>query len=242
LRPWGHAERGGHRASRAARSQRRRPGAAGVQLSARIVPFGEAALLVELEQRIEPEIAARAAAIADAWEAAGHGAAVPTYSSVLLKFDPVAVDPRTAEKAARDVAARPGRSAFETGRLVEVPTIYDGPDLEDVARASGLSVEALIEAHGSRDHLAYFVGFMPGFAYCAAIDPRIVAPRLASPRERVPQGSVAVADRQTAVYPFASPGGWRLLGRTDLRVFDARRDPPALIRPGDRVRFVPVAR
>jgi len=85
---------------------------------------------------------------------------------------------------------------------------------------------------------AFFLGFLPGFAYCGVVDPRIVAPRLVRPRERVPAGSVAVADGQTSIYPFDSPGGWRLIGRTDVRIFEGTREPPALIRPGDRVRFV----
>lgn len=209
-------------------------------MSERVVAFGEGAVLVELEQRIDPLIAARAAAIADAWEEQGHGEAVPTYAAVLLRWDPLALDPSEAARAARlvvsSVTAVP---PLETGRTIEIPTRYDGPDLDDVARASGLSVPELVEAHGGRDHLAYFLGFMPGFAYCAGLDPRIVAPRLRSPRARVPRGSVAVADGQTAVYPAASPGGWRVLGTTDLVVFDPDRDEPALIRPGDRVRFVP---
>jgi KipI family sensor histidine kinase inhibitor len=92
--------------------------------------------------------------------------------------------------------------------------------------------------HSGREYRAFFVGFLPGFAYCGVLDPRIVAPRLERPRERVPAGSVAIADGQTSVYPLDSPGGWRLIGRTELRVFDAAREPPLLIRPGDRVRFV----
>jgi KipI family sensor histidine kinase inhibitor len=207
----------------------------------RIVPFGEAGLLVELEQRIDPAIAARAAAIADAWEALGHGPAVPTYAAVLLRWDPLALDPAEAARAAQRVVASVTAAApLGAGRSILVPTRYDGPDLEEVARDSGLSVSAVIEAHAGREHIAYFLGFMPGFAYCAGVDPRIVAPRRASPRARVGAGSVAVADGQTAVYPAASPGGWRLLGTTDLVVFDAARDEPALIRPGDRLRFVPL--
>ncbi|MBU6422993.1 MAG: allophanate hydrolase subunit 1 [Chloroflexota bacterium] len=205
----------------------------------RLVRFGEAALLVELEQRIDPLVAARAAEMADRWESLGLGMAVPTYASVLLRWDPLALGAAEAERAARGIlASSRGAIPFRGGRVIEVPTRYDGPDREDVAHASGLSVEELVRAHTSRDHLAYFIGFMPGFAYCAGIDERIVAPRLASPRSRVPAGSVAVADGQTAVYPADSPGGWRILGHTELVVFDAVRDEPALIRPGDRLRFV----
>jgi KipI family sensor histidine kinase inhibitor len=207
----------------------------------RVVPFGEAALLVELEQRVDPAIAARAAAIADAWESLGHGPAVPTFSAALLRFDPLALDPAEAERAARELAeGTVAASSLETGTVHEIPTRYDGEDLEEVARLSGLSVPDLIAAHTGHDHLAFFLGFMPGFAYLGPTDARIVAPRLASPRSRVPAGAVAVADGQTAVYPSASPGGWRLIGSTESRMFDPLRDPPALIRAGDRVRFVAV--
>lgn len=207
-------------------------------MTGRIVAFGEGALLVELEQRIDPEVAGRAAAIADRWEALGHGLAVPTYASVVLRFDPLALDAREAERRAHLILD--ARGSFGTGRPIEVPTRYDGPDLADIARLSGLTEREVVEAHTSREHVAYFLGFMPGFAYCAGVDPRIVAPRLASPRARAPAGAVAIADGQTAVYPVASPGGWRLIGTTDLAVFDPRRDPPALIRPGDRLRFIDV--
>lgn len=124
------------------------------------------------------------------------------------------------------------------GGLVEIPTHYDGPDLEETASRSDMSVEELVELHCGREYRAFFLGFLPGFAYCGTLDPRIVAPRLERPRERVPAGSVAIADGQTAVYPLDSPGGWRVIGRTELALFDRTKDPPALIRPGDRVRFV----
>jgi KipI family sensor histidine kinase inhibitor len=207
----------------------------------RVVPFGEAALLVELEQRVDTAVAARAAAIADAWEALGHGPAVPTYAAALLRFDPLALDPDAAEGVARELAESPASSpGLGPGSVHEIPTRYDGVDLAEVARLSGMSIPDLIAAHTGREHIAFFLGFMPGFAYLGPLDARIVAPRLASPRSRVPRGAVAVADGQTAVYPSTSPGGWRLIGSTDVQVFDPLRDPPALIRAGDRVRFVAV--
>ena len=119
-----------------------------------------------------------------------------------------------------------------------MPTVYDGPDLADTAARSGLSIEELVALHGGREYHAFFLGFMPGLAYCGTLDPRIDAPRLPAPRSRVPAGSVAVANGQTIVYPIDSPGGWRLIGRTDLATFDPAREPAALIRAGDRLRFV----
>ena len=132
----------------------------------------------------------------------------------------------------------PGRVAVEGGREVEIPTHYDGPDLLETAERSKLSPAALVALHSGRAYRAFFLGFLPGFAYCGVLDPRIVAPRLVRPRERVPAGSVAIADGQTSIYPFDSPGGWRLIGRTDVPIFDSTRESPTLIRPGDRVRFV----
>lgn len=205
----------------------------------RASPFGDSAVLIELEQRVEIGIVAQARAIADAWEGAGLGTAVPAYASVLARFDPLTLSPDEALARARTLAgATRGASSNGRGRAIEVPTTYDGPDLDEVATLSGLSRGELIAAHTSREYTAFFLGFMPGFAYCGTLDPRITAPRLASPRARVAAGSVAVADGQTAIYPFDSPGGWRLIGRTELALFDADGDPPSLIQAGDRLRFV----
>lgn len=200
----------------------------------KVRPFGDSAVLIELEQRIDADVVARARAIAGAWEL---GPAVPAYASVVAHFDPLVVtsDEALARAGAlSDVRAKDASA----GRLIEVPTVYDGPDLEEVALLSGITTDQVVAMHAALEYTAFFLGFMPGFAYCGTLDPRIVAPRLDSPRARVPAGSVAIADGQTAVYPFDSPGGWRLIGRTALRPFAADREPPALIRPGDRLRFV----
>lgn len=206
----------------------------------KIAPFGERALLVSFGDRIDPASNARARALADAWESRGLGPAVPTYASTLLHFDPVLLDGGEAMSLAGALARRRVRTVPPAAsRLVEVTVRYDGEDLAEVARLSRLSVDELVALHSGREYRAYFLGFLPGFAYLASLDPRITAPRLPAPRPRVPAGSVAVADGQTAVYPFATPGGWRLLGSTDAVPFDPARAEPSLIRPGDRVRFVP---
>jgi inhibitor of KinA len=183
-------------------------------------------------------VAARARALADAWESQGRGPAVPTYASVVVRFDPLQLAGADAEREVMRLAQAHGHAAKEGGRLVEIPTHYDGPDLLETAERSRLSVEELVALHTGREYRAFFVGFLPGFAYCGVLDQRIVAPRLLSPRARVPAGSVAIADGQTSIYPFDSPGGWRLIGRTEVRLFDTTNQPPVLIRPGDRVRFV----
>ena len=209
----------------------------------RVVPFGESALLVELGDEFQEDIVSWARAIADHWErVVALGPAVPAYASALLRFDPLNTAPAEAEKLAETMLAR-GRLTLATGneprRLIEIPTTYDGPDLADTAERSRLTVEQLVALHAEREYTAYFLGFLPGTAYCGRLDPRIVAPRLERPRERVPAGSVAIADGQTIVYPLASPGGWRLIGRTETAMFDPTADEPARIRAGDRVRFVP---
>jgi inhibitor of KinA len=208
----------------------------------RIVPFGESALLVELGDEFQEDVVSWARGIADYWETTARlGPAVPAYASALLRFDPLQTAPTEAEKVAQAMIAR-GQSMLTPGsaarRLVEIPTTYDGPDLAETAERSQLSVEQIIALHAEREYTAYFLGFLPGTAYCGRLDPRIVAPRLERPRERVPAGSVAVADGQTTVYPLASPGGWRLIGRTAVAMFDPGSDEPFRIHAGDRVRFV----
>jgi KipI family sensor histidine kinase inhibitor len=160
---------------------------------------------------------------------------VPAARTVLV--DGVA-DP--AALAARVVAWRLGAAEVPAGDLVEVPVRYDGADLADVAAHWGVSVREAVRLHRDHEYVVSFCGFAPGFAYCAGLPERLAVPRLDSPRTRVPAGSVAVAGRWTGIYPSASPGGWRLLGTTDAVLWQVDRDPPALLPPGTRVRFVEV--
>lgn len=128
--------------------------------------------------------------------------------------------------------------AGPAGRLVEIPVVYDGPDLDEVARLTGLSPEEVIARHTGAEHVAAFIGFQPGFAYLTGGDTLLHIPRRDVPRTRVPGGTVAIAGPYSGVYPRESPGGWRLLGSTTALMFDPAREPPALLAPGDRVRFV----
>ena len=131
-----------------------------------------------------------------------------------------------------------GTEPEPAGRAVEIPVVYDGPDLEEVARLTGLSPEEVIARHTGAEHVAAFLGFQPGFAYLLGGDERLHVPRREVPRTEVPGGSVAIAGPYSGVYPRDSPGGWRLLGSTPSVMFDPAREPPALLAPGDRVRFV----
>jgi KipI family sensor histidine kinase inhibitor len=213
-------------------------------MTPRVVAFGEGALLVELGDGFQESVVRWARALADEWESVSRiGPAVPAYTSALLRFDPLRTEPAEAERIAREILARGARAPAAGDarrRIIEIPTTYDGPDLAEIAARSHLSVTQLVTLHAEREYTAYFLGFMPGFAYCGRLDPRIDAPRLERPRERVPEGSVAIADGQTAVYPRASPGGWRLIGRTDLVMFDPAAADPVRVHAGDRIRFVPL--
>jgi KipI family sensor histidine kinase inhibitor len=208
------------------------------------MPFGESALLVELGDEFQENSVAWARGIADTWETTlALGPAVPAYASALLRFDPLRIAPAEAERLATELLARGEATTIAANkprRTIEIPTTYDGPDLVETAERSKLTVEELVAIHAGREYTAYFLGFMPGFAYCGRLDPRIVSSRLPRPRERVPAGSVAIADGQTGVYPLASPAGWRLIGRTELAMFDPNAAEPVTIRAGDRIRFVPL--
>lgn len=158
---------------------------------------------------------------------------VPAEVSVLV----IAAHSITAPDVAGVLASLPDRLPRAEGRDIEIPTLYDGEDLRLVAQATGLSVAEVVALHSGTEYFAAFAGFAPGYVYCTGLPPALRLPRRPSPRISVPAGSVAIADAYTAVYPTASPGGWHLIGRTDLTLFDLRRPEPSLIRPGDRVRF-----
>ncbi|MGC4245060.1 MAG: 5-oxoprolinase subunit PxpB, partial [Herbaspirillum sp.] len=132
-----------------------------------------------------------------------------------------------------------GTTASE-GRTVEIPVVYGGsagPDLDNVARHTGLSTSEVIERHSQAEYVVYFLGFLPGFAYMGGLDASLATPRHTTPRVSIPAGSVGIGGEQTGIYPMASPGGWQLIGRTGLQLFDPSQQPPTLLRPGDRVRF-----
>lgn len=211
-------------------------------MDARILASGDSAWLIELPERIDPAVNSRAIEIARAVEAAG----LPTtdvvvgYRSVMVYVDPLAEDARGVEARLHDIVAAPSRGGHVTGALVEVPVCYDGPygpDLADVAAFARCSSDEVIERHLALEYRVYVVGFVPGFAYMASVDPRIAAPRRPSPRLRVPPGSVAVAAGQTGIYPAETPGGWSLIGRCPVRPYDPDRPEPFLFHAGDRVRF-----
>jgi KipI family sensor histidine kinase inhibitor len=197
------------------------------------MPAGTSAVLIELESL--DQVMGLDAALRST-PPAGTVDLVPAARTVLVIFDPAAT---TAERVAADVAGRQITSVNERARpLVEVPVVYDGEDLAEVAELSGLTEEEVIARHLQPEYRVAFCGFAPGFAYIVGGDPALRVPRRHSPRTAVPAGSVALADEFTGVYPRQMPGGWQLIGRTDAVLWDLDRNPPALLPPGTTVRFV----
>lgn len=167
----------------------------------------------------------------------------PGYASVLVSFDPLKTGRQDLETRIRELARAAENDPLPAPRIVDVPVAYggeNGPDLDDVARLHGLSADEVVAIHSSVEYLVYFLGFSPGFPYLGGMPEAIATPRLDRPRRRVPAGSVAIGGSQTGIYPVASPGGWRVIGRTALELFRPDREPPAVLAMGDRVRFVPL--
>jgi KipI family sensor histidine kinase inhibitor len=208
-----------------------------------IEPFGDSALLVTLGDVIDPEINARVHALAVAVRAAGSpwSTPIPAYASLLVGYESRRLSVDEAIERLTALVAEVGPAAPDAGPLIQIDVVYDGPDLDAVAERCGLTPADVVEMHSSVVYRAYMLGFSPGFAYLGELPASLELPRRETPRQRVPAGSVAIAGRQTAVYPQSTPGGWHLIGRTDAVLWDAGREAPALITAGAQVRFVPRA-
>lgn len=208
----------------------------------RLRAAGDSGWLIELPERIDADVNMRAIRIARAVEQAELPVTdvVVGYRSVMVYVDPLADGASGVERRLQELAAEPPESATTSGALVEVPVCYDGPygpDLPDIAAFAGCSIDEVVERHLAVQYRVFVVGFVPGFAYMASVDPRIAAPRRTSPRLKVPAGSVAIAAGQTGIYPAETPGGWSLIGRCPIRPYDPGRREPFLFHPGDTVRF-----
>ncbi len=208
-----------------------------------LVPAGDSAIVVEFEERIDPLVNGRASALADTlvgWQIPGVRDIVPTFRSVTVYFDPLRTDvawlnEHLAQAALESVPQRTGSS-----EPTIIPVCYGGgygPDLSVVAAFGRLTEGEVVALHSGRPYLVFMLGFVPGFAYMGTVDERIAAPRLATPRTRVPAGSVAIAGAQTGIYPMETPGGWLVIGRTSVKPFALDRPRPFLFKAGDLVQF-----
>ncbi|MCW5850999.1 MAG: 5-oxoprolinase subunit PxpB [Anaerolineae bacterium] len=211
-----------------------------------IVHIGDTALLVEFGEgdilAANRRVLALHRALADQ-RPVGLLDLIPAYRTLLIVFDPLHWLPATALDDVRRWASHVDEGGPLAGQLVEIPVRYggeEGPDLANVARHTGLSQAEVVARHAAVEYLVLFIGFMPGFPYLWGLDPSLTTPRLATPRRQVPAGSVGIGGDQTGVYPTASPGGWRLIGRTTQTLYNPAVDPPTLLRAGDRVRFLPL--
>jgi KipI family sensor histidine kinase inhibitor len=211
-----------------------------------IVAGGDACLAIEFPPAIDEALTLRCASIArdiGARHVAVIHDIVPTFHTVAVYFDPRRIHLGTLEALLRECAGAPAPADVSEGRIVEVPVRYGGefgPDLPAVASFGRCTEGEVVRIHSARIYRVFMLGFLPGFAYMGHVDERIAAPRLETPRARVPAGSVAIAGQQTAVYPLDSPGGWQIIGRTSLTMFDRDRPDPFLLQSADRVKFVPV--
>lgn len=211
---------------------------------AEILPHGDRAVDIVFEDRISIEINSRVLALAEVVSAhmpQGVIGCIPAYRTLTVEYDPMRISYGQICLFLRGMLG--AESVPARGRLIRIPVVYGGefgPDLEAVARAAELSERETAERHFMREYHVYMIGFMPGFPYLGGLDPAIACPRRSTPRLRVEAGSVGIAGLQTGIYPEASPGGWNIIGRTPLKLFDDEK--LSLLSAGDRVRFVPIDR
>jgi KipI family sensor histidine kinase inhibitor len=221
----------------------------------RVLPSGDQCLVVEFGTVIDVGINRQACALAQRIEEAALAGVVdvlPSFAAVGVHYLPADVPAAPGETAYAALARRvrglldqPADGARAPApRVIEVPVCYGGefgPDLDEAAQTCALGMEGLIALHAAAAQRVFMIGFTPGHPYVGLLDARLDLPRRSTPRTSVPAGSVAIANRQTVIYPLATPGGWHLIGRTPLTLFDVARDAPCLLRPGDQVRFLPIS-
>jgi KipI family sensor histidine kinase inhibitor len=213
---------------------------------ARFRTAGDRGLLVEYGDIIDPDVNNKVRSMAMVMEQnvpEGVIEVIPTYRSLLIVYEPSSTNPVKLQKTLKTLEARLDEIKIPPPDTVEIPVCYGGefgPDIEYVAESHNLTVEEVIELHCRPEYLIYMVGFTPGFPFLGGLSEKLHTPRLETPRTFVPEGSVGVANNQTGIYPVASPGGWRLLGRTPVKLFAPGRRNPFLYQAGDRIKFNPI--
>lgn len=218
-----------------------------MHMPARYLPFGDAALVVEFGDTISLEINRRVVALDSAIlkaEIRGVEELVPTYRSLLVRYDPLKISYEQLVFRVRDLEENLKDSHVKMeGRKVVVPVVYGGeygPDLGHVAQFHGLTEEQVVRLHSEREYRVYMIGFVAGFPYLGEVADEIATPRLETPRLKVSAGSVGIAEKQTGIYPCEAPGGWQIIGRTPIRLFDPWQQPPTPLNSGDTVKFKPI--
>ena len=208
-----------------------------------LLPEGDSGILIRWPQEISREITAEVSAAVYRLRHArieGITDIVPAYCSILVCFDPTVIPYSSLYERVFQSVYSEAVEEKETLRHFEIPVYYGGGDMEKVTEHTGLTEEEVIAIHSSPEYLVHMIGFLPGFAYLGGMDERLTVPRLKEPRAMIPERSVGIGGSQTGIYPLASPGGWNLIGRTPVRLYDPSKTDPVLLRTGDLVRFVPV--
>jgi KipI family sensor histidine kinase inhibitor len=220
-----------------------------VYKSARYLPFGDNALLVEFGDAISLEANSLVLALNEAIlkaDIAGVEELVPTYRSLLVRYNPLKTSYEQLVFCIKDIEETLDKATLEIdGKKITIPVAYGGdygPDLSYVAECHGLSEEQVVKLHSRREYRVYMIGFVAGFPYLGEVPDEIATPRLETPRLKVPAGSVGIAEKQTGIYPCEAPGGWRIIGRTPIKLFNPLQQPPALIKSGDTVKFKSISK
>jgi KipI family sensor histidine kinase inhibitor len=216
-------------------------------VSPRYLPFGDTALVVDFGDAISLEINSTVIALDEAVQKAqidGVEELVPTYRSLLVRYDPLKTSYEQLALRVEEIEKTMKALRIHVqSRKISIPAVYGGeygPDLAHVAQFHRLSQEQVVRLHSKTEYRVYMIGFVAGFPYLGEVPDEIATPRLETPRLKVPAGSVGIAEKQTGIYPCEAPGGWRIIGRTPLRLFNPMQEPLALLKPGDSVRFKPV--
>lgn len=212
----------------------------------RILTAGDSSLLVEFGKEISPQInrkIANTVQLMREQHIEGVVDVIPAFCSLLINYDPRVISYEKMKKRIAALVKVDIKGGESVKKVFEIPVVYGGeygPDLAYIAERAGLSEQEVIDIHSSCDYLIYMLGFLPGFCYLGGLDERIHTPRLATPRIRIPAGSVGIGGSQTGIYPLDSPGGWQLMGMTPVKTYDPEREVPILVEAGDYIRFVPV--
>ncbi|MBU5668776.1 5-oxoprolinase subunit PxpB [Peptoniphilus sp. MSJ-1] len=207
---------------------------------------GDSALVMEFGNEIAKDINAKIATVVENLKKKkvdGILDILPTYRSILINYNPMKISHSEIVDILTELSKLNSSNQSDDVRLIEIPTIYGGEyglDIKNVAEHAGMSEKEVVKIHTGTDYLVYMMGFMPGFTYLGGLDERIATPRLKSPRLKIEAGSVGIAANQTGMYPLESPGGWQLIGRTPLKLYDDTKEPPVFIQAGDYIRYVSI--